>query len=164
MKGRSGQQGFTFIELMIVVAIIGILAAIVMPNIKNYSARAKVSEAVFALSGCRTPVSEIYLAGGDTLPDQDAWGCEGLNKSKYVDSVSVSGNSDPLGAGIIKVMIGNVGDLRVSTKYITMAPLNRSGQVMNADDLGNGVFRWRCGATADGTDLELEFLPATCRG
>jgi hypothetical protein len=58
-----------------------------------------------------------------------------------------------------------MGDLRVAPKYITLAPLSRSGQRMNEDDdKGSSVFRWRCGSTLDGTDLDPNFLPSTCRG
>jgi len=57
---RKIQQGFTLIELMIVVAIIGILAAIALPAYQDYTIKAKVSEAILAASGCRTAVTEIY--------------------------------------------------------------------------------------------------------
>jgi len=165
MKGLKAQAGMTFIELMIVTAIIGILTAVALPNIKNYAARAKISEAVLALTGCRGPVQEVYLSGGDVLPDTNDWGCEGNNTSKYVEKVEVFGAGHPKGGGIIRVMIsGAVGDLRIASGYITLAPLNRSGTVMNEDDLGNGVYRWRCGYPDDGTDLDPNFLPGTCRG
>ena len=59
-----------------------------------------------------------------------------------------------------------LGDARVSVQDITLAPLNRSGQPMSADDQGEPVFRWRCGAVVDGTDdtLDVMFLPSSCRG
>jgi type IV pilus assembly protein PilA len=162
MTRRRAQSGFTFVELMAVVVIMGILAVMIMPNIKNYQARAKVSEAIIALTNCRTTVSEIYVAGGD-LPTAltGGWGCEGTAKSKYVDALEVDDN------GIIKVLTsGAMGDLRIAVKYISLAPLARSGSVMSADDSGNAVFRWRCGSPLDGTDADLDimFLPSSCRG
>lgn len=159
MKGRSAQAGFTFIELMSVVAIIGILTAIMAPSVKNYTARAKVSEAVLALTKCRGTVTEAYLAGG-SLPADNAWGCESSLDSKYVALVEV------IDEGLIRVTTGAaMGDLRIAPKYITLAPLSRSGQRMNEDDdKGSSVFRWRCGSTADGTDLDPNFLPSSCRG
>ena len=162
MTRRRAQTGFTFFELMLVMVILGVLAAIVMPSIKNYSARAKLSEAIIALTNCRTTVSEIYLSGGD-LPtiSTGGWGCEGTSTSKYVETIAVSDE------GVIKVTTsGALGDLRVSLRDITLAPLARTGLPMGPDDSGNAVFRWRCGSTADGTDADLDvsFLPGSCRG
>jgi type IV pilus assembly protein PilA len=68
------QQGFTLIELMIVVAIIGILAAVALPAYQDYTIRARVSEAVLATSQCRTAVSEIYQTGTAAMA-ADGWGC-----------------------------------------------------------------------------------------
>jgi len=160
MRGRNAQAGFTFIEVMSVVAIIGILAAIMAPSIKNYTARAKVSEAVLALTKCRNTVTEAYLSGG-ALPSAGNWGCESNATSKYVATIEV------VDEGVIKVLTGSgMGDLRVAPRYITLAPLSRSGQLMNEDDdKGSSVFRWRCGSPADGTDPELmNYLPSSCRG
>ena len=70
------QQGFTLIELMIVVAIIGILAAVALPAYQDYTIRARVSEAVLATSQCRTAISEIYQYGqGGTTIGANNWGC-----------------------------------------------------------------------------------------
>lgn len=158
MKGRGAQTGFTFIELMSVVAIMGILVCIMMPSVKNYFARAKVSEAVLALAQCRTTIGEVYLSGG-SLPDANNWGCEANKPSKYVNAITTDEY------GTIGVETGSgMGDLRLAPRYITMAPINRSGFVMNEDDKGTAVFRWRCGNTVDGTDLDPTFLPSTCRG
>ncbi len=70
------QQGFTLIELMIVVAIIGILAAVALPAYQDYTIRARVSEAVLATSQCRTAISEIYQIGSrGTTIGANNWGC-----------------------------------------------------------------------------------------
>src|SRR4051812_4728024 len=162
LSGRRAQAGFTFIELLSVVMIMGILVAIIMPNLKNYVARAKVTEAISALTNCRTPVSEVFQSGSSGASFPSEWGCElaAGKASKYVESIAVD-------AGIIKVLTaGAMGDLRIAPKVITLAPLACSGQVMTEDDMGDSVFRWRCGAVADGTEesFDVSLLPATCRG
>lgn len=151
---RRNQSGFTLIEIMIVVAIIGILASVAVRAMNGYAARAKVSEAMLALTNCRTLIAEIYVSG-DTIPSAGTWGCEAAGSSKYVDSITTTDE------GIIKVGLRGMGDLRLDFHTITMAPLDSSGALMS--DLGR-VARWRCGSPVDGTDLNIEFLPGTCRG
>src|SRR4051812_32110597 len=87
---RQLQQGFTLIELMIVVAIIGILAAVALPAYQDYTKRAKLSEVVLAASACRTTVSEIYQTGSlSAAPAANGWGCESTGQtSKYVASIA----------------------------------------------------------------------------
>ena len=157
--GRHGrQEGFTIIEVMIVVAIIGILAAVAMPAFRDYSARAKVTEALVQLTNCRNTIQEVYMSGG-SLPGVDSWGCEAENPSKFVERISTTNE------GVVKVtMSSGVGDLRIAFHDVTMAPMNSSGQVMSDLDVGSPVRQWRCGSPTDGTDLNPNFLPSSCRG
>jgi type IV pilus assembly protein PilA len=157
-NSRTRQSGFTLIEVMIVSAIIGILASIVMPEVRGYQARSKVSEAMLLLTNCRNIVQEVYLSGAD-MPGQDNWGCEVERPSRYVERIRTSDE------GIVILTLGNeIGDLRLSTHYITLAPLNAVGNLMGENDLGSAVRRWRCGAAADGTDVNPNLLPSSCRG
>ena len=158
MGRRNSQSGFTLIELMIVVAIIGILASVAMPAFRDYSARAKVTEAIIQLNNCRNTIQEVYMSGG-SLPGVDSWGCEAENPSKFVERISTTNE------GIVKVTLSsNVGDLRLAFHDISMTPINSAGQPMSDLDSGSPVRRWRCGLPADGTDLSANFLPSSCRG
>jgi type IV pilus assembly protein PilA len=155
---KRPQRGFTLPELLIVVAIIGVLASLLMPSIRGYQIRAKVTEAMLMLAQCRNQVSENYASGSD-LPVDNAYGCEAVRPSRFVQEVATTSE------GIIKLQLGNeIGDLRLSLAYITLAPLNGAGQPMSDLDLGTPIRRWRCGSPGDGTDLRPEYLPTTCRG
>src|SRR5947209_2517787 len=94
-KMKTLQKGFTLIELMIVVAIIGILAAVALPAYQDYTIRAKMSEVILAMSSCRTSITEVYQAGPATPPAANGWGCEVLTVSqqtKYVNGVQTDAN------------------------------------------------------------------------
>lgn len=152
MGRRAEQSGFTLIEVMIVTAIIGILTAIILPNVRYYAMRAKVAEVMIAFSKCRTTITELY-ATGDTKSAGN-WGCEETSTTQYVDSIETTDN------GTIVVWIGGTNDLRLDTHRVTMAPLSPSGAVLSG--AGN-VHSWRCGSPADNTDLDPKYLPGSCR-
>ena len=149
------QQGFTLIELMIVVAIIGILAAVALPAYQDYTVRAKMSEVILAASACRTTISETWQSGG-TTPGINNWGCEGAT-SKYVGGITTTAD------GAISVTAQGLG---AANGVITMVPVSSANVALTAANMQAGVaiHAWRCGATADGTDVQKRYLPATCRG
>ena len=164
---RHLQQGFTLIELMIVVAIIGILAAVALPAYQDYTKRAKMSEVVLAASACRTSITEIYQSGGaSNAPGANGWGCEsgaGTSNasvtSKYVAAVTTNAN------GAISVTAQGFNDSGIDGKKVTLVPMaNATTAAVFATNAGSALYGWRCGSTADGTDMPNKFLPGSCRG
>ena len=149
------QKGFTLIELMIVVAIIGILAAVALPAYQDYTVRAKMSEVILAMSACRTSITEIYQTGG-TPPAANGWGCEQGVTSKYVKAISTDTN------GSVTATVQNIS-ADVNDSLVTLYPLNSaSAPSTTASDMGKGISSWNCGGT--GTTLNKKYLPGSCRG
>jgi len=153
------QQGFTLIELMIVVAIIGILAAVALPAYQDYTVRAKMSEVILAMSACRTSITEVYQSGGSNTPSANSWGCESGIASKYVAGLTTTAD------GIVTGTIQGIS-AAVDGKKVTLAPLAPDAATVAtwAVNSGSGLFGWRCGSTTDGTDVNAKFLPGSCRG
>jgi len=150
------QRGFTLIEVMIIVAIIAILAAIALSSIQEYVIRTKMAEVILALSGCRTTVSEIYQGTGSAAPGPNGWGCEAGAQSKYVNKVETSAD------GAVTATIQGIG-AGLDGTVVTLIPLNGAGVPATvAADMGTAVRTWVCGGT--GTTANLSYLPSTCRG
>ena len=144
---RKMQQGFTLIELMIVVAIIGILAAIAIPAYQDYTARAQMSEAMSLASGVRTAVSEAYQNGIDIKSaSHDDLGLAPANQitGKYVDQVEVNG-------GQIVATLRNAPPVieAIQGATLTLSPIT-----------GGGSVEWRC-RPKDG--VATKYYPTSCR-
>jgi type IV pilus assembly protein PilA len=170
---KSVQKGFTLIELMIVVAIIGILAAIAIPAYQNYTIRAQVTEGLNLADGWKTSLSEFYAqngafpAGVVTNPanaSQTQMYQQGTTTGKYVKSVGLS-------KGAIQITYGATGGFvansKLDTKTLDVIPLLSS----------NNDIVWICGtaaiptgasadastsATSADTNVPIQYLPAAC--
>ena len=161
---RNLQKGFTLIELMIVVAIIGILAAVALPAYQDYTKRAKMSEVILAASSCRTSVTESYASGNSFAANN--WGCENTataGASKYVASIQTTDN------GAITVTAQNIGDTDIDGKIVSLIPYHDNANpkvVATAGHLGAPVFKWLCGSSTatPATTIPSKFLPGSCRG
>ncbi len=157
---KSIQKGFTLIELMIVVAIIGILAAIAIPAYKTYTIRAQLSEGLGFVDAAKVAVSESFTSNGTWPATNTAAGLDTSTNitSKYVKSVAVGAS------GVITVTFGNDVDTAVTGLTIAFTP---------ATSVNNDI-SWMCdqhaltGATptvAGGTagTVPAKYLPAVCR-
>ena len=158
---QTTQAGLTLIELMIVIALIGILGALALPAYQDYTIRAKVSEMLLAANGCKTAVTEAISSSSAadvsaTLPKA----CDSQS-SKYVSAIAVDAN------GVITVT-GNQDALRGSTSAsanaIALTPL-QSGDtpIKGSTDGGKSISGWRCGP-ASSNPLPTKYLPASCKG
>ena len=145
---RTLQKGFTLIELMIVVAIIGILAAVALPAYQDYTVRAKMSEVVLAASSCRTSITEVYqTTNAASLPTGGKWGCESSTATtKYVSTIA----TDNVGA--VKVTVNSTALSAVTGAVVLVPqPLPVTGGVVSS---------WECGPSVATIS---KFLPGSCR-
>jgi type IV pilus assembly protein PilA len=147
------QKGFTLIELMIVVAIVGILAAIAIPAYQDFIARSKVSEAAATAGACKTSVGEFIAAKQAFPADAQAAGCA-TAATQYTASTTVGA------LGVISVQLQNVTKA-VNGKALILTPHSKgdlSAPLATADESIQG---WKC--TTNATAAEFKFFPATCR-
>ncbi|EMT4038899.1 pilin [Neisseria gonorrhoeae] len=154
------QKGFTLIELMIVIAIVGILAAVALPAYQDYTARAQVSEAILLAEGQKSAVTEYYLNHGIWPKDNASAGVASPAdiKGKYVESVTVAN-------GVVTAQMKPSGvNNEIKDKRLSLWGRRENGSV-----------KWFCGqpvkrdagaddVKADGTKkIETKHLPSTCR-
>ncbi|HEZ6795122.1 TPA: pilin [Neisseria meningitidis] len=159
------QKGFTLIELMIVIAIVGILAAVALPAYQDYTARAQVSEAILLAEGQKSAVTEYYLNHGIWPKNNTSAGVASTPsdiKGKYVKEVEVKNGvvtATMLSTGVNKEIQGKKLSLWAkrqngSVKWFCGQPVQRDDTTTTNDDVNK----------ATGTDkIDTKHLPSTCR-
>ncbi|HEZ6743942.1 TPA: pilin [Neisseria meningitidis] len=158
------QKGFTLIELMIVIAIVGILAAVALPAYQDYTARAQVSEAILLAEGQKSAVTEYYLNHGIWPGDNSSAGVATSSeiKGKYVQSVTVANGvvtAQMASSGVNKEIQGKKLSLWAkrqagSVKWFCGQPVQRAKATADADAV----------TAANGNEkIDTKHLPSTCR-
>ena len=141
---KAIQKGFTLIELMIVVAIIGILAAIALPAYQDYTARAQMSEALILADGQKGAVTEYYADKG-VFPGSNA-------------SAGIAAASDISGKYVAQVAVGTSGVITATMKASQVAAGITSTTLSLAPTASSGAVKWACTSSA-----QNKYVPAACR-
>ena len=162
------QQGFTLIELMIVVAIIGILAAIAIPAYQDYTIRAKVSEGLALASAYKTGISETFQARGpQSMLCNDADTCGALGITYVTGNKNVS-NIQSDAAGVISINYATAVAASGSN-VLQLRPVATGGGAtptalaLNTAANAGAAFDWQCGGAATTNTLAAKYRPANCR-
>lgn len=145
---KQVQKGFTLIELMIVIAIVGILAAVALPAYQDYTVRAKMSEVIARASEAKTSIAEAFAAKG-RLDISAPFNTGPAGKVEEVRWTAAASAADATGAEI-EVEVTGV-DPAVNGKQLVFA----------IERTQNGVVSWECGAA--GTDIPPKYLPGSCK-
>ena len=157
------QKGFTLIELMIVVAIIGILAAVALPAYQDYTVRARVSEVILAASSCRTAITDtVQNAPGNNVSAALADSCK-IQATKFVKA-----NANAADANGVITVVGNEanlkGDTSATANTIELKPYVDGTALVGTTDGGKTITEWKCGpAPAANNPMPIKYLPGSCK-
>ena len=156
MKAQM-QKGFTLIELMIVVAIIGILAAVALPAYQDYTARSKITEVMLQVSSCKGAVSEFLQSNAAFPADADAAGCSSTAQTKYMAAgMAVDSTNARITSGAIRAVATGA-----DTFFIIMQPTSDTARTAALATAAAPILGWSCGTNAAAANWK--FFPASCR-
>ena len=163
---KKAQQGFTLIELMIVIAIVGILAAIALPAYQDYIVRSKMSEPLGALAEAKTTIAEYVAANGQWPTTNTAFGLNtGIrDQSNIVEQLDIV--PEPAVAGQSIYVVAYVDSCTWDGSVCDPATAARTHAFsLSGATNSDGTMTWKCvpGDTA-GNDMATKYLPANCRG
>jgi len=153
---KQVQKGFTLIELMIVIAIIGILAAIAIPAYQNYTIRAQVTEGLTLADGWKTAIAEYYANTGNWPAQGNLTGTQ-VSVGKYESTVTVKAG------GVVEITYGGQANAKLSGQILDIVPYTNA----------NNDVLWRCGnsaapsgtiatGAANATTVSAQYLPTSC--
>jgi type IV pilus assembly protein PilA len=167
---KAVQKGFTLIELMIVVAIIGILAAIAIPAYQNYTIRAQVTEGLSLSDGWKTGIAEFYAQNGSFPNSCSATGsaatgvmvCAGATTGKYVQGVAIK-TANP---GQIEITYGAQSNAKIKGLLLDISPgLSANNDVVwVCGQAGTTNMSLETAPPTDGSNVPVQYLPAACHG
>ena len=156
LRRKAVHTGFTLIELMIAIAIVGVLAAISIPAYTDYLNRAKVSEAMAAVNACKVSVAEFIALNGATPANAQQAGCDPTPGTRYVSALNVTAG------GVIRATIQDV-HADVNNDQLVLRP-SASATGFTALQAGaTDVASWQCGGNVVAADPGRRFFPANCR-